>query len=413
MPDLSRRMKSAADAPQKELELGMVLRRGRQLWVRRAIATSTLSLLMLSGSGLVAYQVASGDRVVDRKSDDKIASTDDSVTEHCKDRDPESDDENVRYCIAKGTLDGLNWAWYAFYNDHGDLCQSFNAPGGGGGSCGRRWSTDSVGMKGLSTGGVLDPTLEATLTEEAATAFVETLDGERREMHVFDAPRELGIRGKYAVYFRLPRDAKDLVVVDSSGDEIARVGLYSLMGDDPLQANGDDDGAVIASDPIGTRFWTLSADWRRDVPIHCVLLDLGNSYADGDVELSADWCSRSLDVEDLLLEQMWWSGLDEVAPVFGSVPPQTSSLTLELENSSEPIPIRESLMDWSGFDPAPVYDTDFVVAFPPLGSSGQIVARTADGSVISTWDLCLDEQTTDGVDYTACDDQTEFWTRPR
>ena len=75
--------------------------------------------------------------------------------------------------------------------------------------------------------------------------------------------------------------------------------------------------------------------------------------------------------------------------------------------TAQDVPISKS--PEGGMWPEPISNTNFVVAWPPVGAEGTVVAKDADGDVVSTWELCLDAASTSGVDYTACDESTEFW----
>jgi hypothetical protein len=410
MPDLSAKMKAAADRPDDNLDMGALIRRGKGLRTKRALGVSSLMLVVLSGAAWAAYELTGNEpwrnsNVVPARS---------PVSEDCEDKDPKSEGKKIRYCIASGTFEDSEgmvapWSWYAYFNAEGDLCDLFEEPGGAGGGCGGPTAVKDI-SPGLSSVDEQDPILDLELPVDTATAFVETRDGDQLPVNVYDAPSELGISMKFGLYFHLPINALKVVALDGQGSVIASEDL-AFIKKDRFPDFAKADGWMVSSGYIADEPWSISADNRGNAPLQCVSIGIGNDQEAADVEFGANWCSQSDDETALLLEQTWWRGLRRFAPIFGSVPREASSVALELDDGTHrDLPILDSPQD--GMWPEPIYKMDFVVGFPPLGAEGQVVARAADGSVLSTWDLCLDPAATQGVEYAACDERTEFWQPP-
>ena len=406
-------MKAAADTPRGELDMDALMRRGRELRVKRAVVASTLSLLTLIGGALTAMELDDKD-LRERKS--TVTPAQSPTDSACDDKNPRSDGRPTRYCIASGPFqdsEGMvaRWAWYAYLDDEGELCDWFNEPGGGGGGCGGPKIVRDINP-GLSSVDEQDPILDLELPVDTASAFVETKDGKQLPVNIYNAPPELGVSMKFGLYFELPIESERVVALDQHGSVLATEDL-DLIKKDPLanfpRARG---GSQVDFGYVGDELWDLSAHNSGDAPLHCVSIGIGNDQQAADVEFGANWCSPSDDKSALLFEQTWWSGLERFAPVFGSVPRTASSVTLELQGKEpQDVPILES--PEYGMWPEPVYEMDFAVAFPPLGSEGRLTARADDGTVLSTWDLCLEQAATKGVAYTACDEATEFWRPPK
>lgn len=412
MPDLERRMKAAADTPDGELDMRAVLARTRSLKARRVAAASVSVFLLLAGGAWAALELGR-DRV--GRNDTRPVASPDSVdspdASECKDRDANNDGEHVRYCIASGTFedgegDGSQWVWRAYINDEGDLCNSFNYEEGGGGSCSRK---PIKGIEiGLSSFEDQGPLLDLMMPVETRSAYVETREGKRLEVDVYEAPPELGLNLKYGLYFGLPVDAEEVVALDEEGAIVAEEDfeLLKQMLIERFSGIGEGSGWVVGDGHVAGEPWSLSADRRAGVPLHCVELALGNDPEAADAEVAMELCPRSDDEDSLHLQQVWWTGLRELAPVFGNVPREAESVTLELSDGTTEVKKLRSPED--GMWPEPVYETDFIVAFPPLGAEGQVVARAGDGTILSTWDLCMDRSTIDDAKLGELDTRTYY-----
>lgn len=407
-------MKAAADTPDGELDMRPVLARARSLKARRVVAASVSVLFLLAGGAWAALEL--GGDGVGRNDTDPITSTDPVEppdADECKDRDTDNDGEQVRYCIASGTLEdgeggASRWVWRAYINDEGDLCDSFNHGRGGGGGCGRkRIDGIEIGLLSFENQG---PLLDLRLPIETRSAYVETREGKRLEVDIYDAPPELGLNLKYGLYLGLPVDAERVVALDEEGAILAKEDL-EFIKDLVIEGSpglGEGSGWVVGDGLIATEPWSVIANRKAGVSLHCAALALGNDPEAADAEFGLEWCSSSEDEDVLHVEQGWWNGLPEHAPVFGSVPRDAESVTIEFsDGTTEAVEILES--PEHGMWPEPVYETDFMVAFPPLGAEGRVIARAEDGTPLSTWDLCLEQAAAEGVDYAACDEATEFW----
>ena len=411
MPDLTRLMNAAAETPDGDLDMGALLQRGRKLRLSRAISASALSLLVLSGGALAAIQI-SGEGTTERKG--APAPAQDPTDSSCKDKDRGADQNHIRYCIAQGTYDETEWKWYAHLNNEGDLCESFFSKVTAGSSCGPPLKANkTIEVGGLASWDGSGPILDIVTSEFIATALVETSDGDRLPIELFDAPEELEIYQRFGLYFDLPKKASRVLAVDKNGNVIGHDEIDTRMTTitDDLMDLAQTGGMSISFGSKRGEPWDLAGKFPSGSSLPCLMFGLGNDPKAADVELGVRWCPDSGDANALHIEQAWWSGLEDLAPLFGSIPRETAIVELAFEGgTSEVVSILESPQE--GMWPERIYETNFVVAFPPLGAQGQVVARADDGSVLSTWDFCLEEEATKGVDYAACDDQTEFWTPP-
>jgi hypothetical protein len=411
MPDLSAKMKAAADLPLDDINVDAIWQRGKGLRIRRALGASVLGLVILSGGAWAAIEGLTGD-AADKKRNTKLIPAETPASRECEPLERTSDQKAGPFrCIGSGDVEGVAWSWYAyFYEKDGgrDLCNFVVEPSGRV-DCASPHNVARRITLTLSSEHPLEPMVNATLPEGSASAYVEMSSGKKLEMETFDAPAQLGVPIQYALYFQLPRDAVRVVALSEQGEVIDT----KTLDWSEIPSTGDGGGWIVAFDIVRDEPWTLSVDEQRGTPLHCVELGLGNDIETTFSKLQATWCSDSGDAGRLLLEQMWWSDLKGLAPVFGSVPREAATVTLELaDGSSESIPLLKSPVDGSARWRGPIYDTDFIVALPPLGSEGQVVARATDGAILSTWGLCLDSAATEGVAYAACDERTEFWQPP-
>ena len=414
MADLNRLMKDAADAPDDGLDMNVLLRRGQKLRFRRAIGASSLALTIMTGGALAALEV-SDDGSAPTERDRVVAPARSPAEAECEDKDRNSDGDHVRYCIARGVFENEEWKWYAYFNSNGELCESLLTSTQGGGGCGGRLrSTKAIQVGGLSGWDGAGPLLDVVTEENVSRAFVETSKGERLPIQLFDAPHGLGVPQRYGLYFDLPKDAERVVAVNDDGEVLGEDGLDFLVTatdgkGDPLEDVGGADGVSISFDSIEGEPWSLSSRFPSGDAVPCLTLGLGNDPKAADVEISAQWCPESDDVADIHAEQVWWVGLKERAPIFGTIPQEAASAQMEFDDGTgEVVRILESPED--GMWPEPTFATDFVVAFPPVGARGQLVARADDGTVLSTWNLCLDPPP--GELTSAACSNTMFWTPP-
>ena len=376
---------------------------------QRAALASALALVILSG--LTAIGFAARDEIAGDDSNRLPPAASQSPGNGCSDRSAAwmGEGKETAHCIASGTTDGTDWFYGAYVDDKGDLCDVLVAGGGEGGGCGPRPREIKEVSLGLSSGGPLDPALTVEMPADASRAFVELAGGGTIEMDVYDAPPEIPHSLKYGLLFNLPRGAERVVVLDDDGSRMATVDLEVLFGSlEEIEPKGDGSGWIVGDGRINGEPWVLDAD-QRDGEEPCVGLGLGNDERVGDTEVHALSCPPPTD-DEVHLEQMWWNGLEDLAPVYGFVPRAAGRVTLEIEGRpAEEVEIMPSPRKGT-FNDEYLYPVDFVVAFAPLDQPGRIVVYDATGAVLATWDLCLTNGDTAGRDYTACSDATEFWT---
>jgi hypothetical protein len=408
LSDINRLMQAAADVPSVPFDPESAWRRGRQLRRRRTVFASAATLIVIVGAGFTVAR--SGSQEVPIVPAERGEESQPVEEAPCEDKMLATEDERA-HCIARGTYDGSSWFYGAYLND-GELCIHLNEPGGGGGTgCGEARSARTV-SPGLSSGGPGSPILTATVPEHSVSVVVETERGETVEAPVYDAPDELGLSLRFVLLFDLPKGAERVIAYDSSGNEIARSSLRLLLdANRSLQEKvGDANGWMIAFDVIDGESWDLSADLRHKEDLQCVTLGLGNDVEAADVELAATSCYEDPKAVDLSLEQMWWEGLEGRAPVFGLVGREVHKVELRLDDAEpQDIEIRRSPAEGLWRD-RPVYEVDFVVAFPPLGATGEVVALDVSGKVVASWPLCMSERPQGA--YGSCNQATEFW-QPR
>ena len=405
MSDITRMMQAAADEPNEPFDVETAWRRGRRLRVRRAILVSVAASTIVVGAGFAFTQT------VPEKATSAPAEPagEPSVGEEseCEDRTVAYKDV-VAHCIARGTYDGSSWFYGAFIED-GELCIQLNEPGGGGGTgCGEAKNARTV-SPGLSSGGPGGPILTATVPEQSVTVVVETQRGATVEAPIYDAPEEIGLSLRFVLLFDLPKGSERVIAYDASGAETARGSLDLLLEtsrqvEEELNAEG---GWMIANDAIAGETWDLSADLRQDGSLQCVMLGLGNDVEAADVKIAATSCYASSETDGLELEQMWWEGLEAHAPVFGLVGSEVDKVEMRLDGA-EPLDIEIRRGPTEGlWRDQPVFDVDFIVAFPPLGATGEIVALDRSGKLLEAWPLCMSERSEEG--YGSCNQATEFW----